>query len=165
MAGRRTPAGRRTGQLKPAERLGLGDDLAHARLDALQVLGGERLGHVEVVVEAVLGWRPDAILRLRIQVGDGLGEHMGGGMAQHRPALLAGGGHSGQGGVTVQTAPEVPRLAVDQRGHRVHGIQQLGQSRAGGNLPHGAAGELDLELGHGCLLRLGLAARSVGLRS
>jgi hypothetical protein len=50
------------GQLPAPEGLALGDDLAHARLDALQVLGRERLGHVEVVVEAVLGRRPDGEL-------------------------------------------------------------------------------------------------------
>src|SRR4029450_12067638 len=49
----------------PGEALALLDDLAPALLDPLQVLWGERLGDVEVVVEAVLDRRPDPQLRLR----------------------------------------------------------------------------------------------------
>src|SRR4029453_2271068 len=44
------------------EALALLDDLAHALLDALQILGPERLVDVEVVVEAVLDRRADAPL-------------------------------------------------------------------------------------------------------
>src|SRR5947207_8804665 len=47
------------------ERLALLDDLLHALLDALKVLGMERLGYVEVVVETVLDRRTDAEPRLR----------------------------------------------------------------------------------------------------
>src|SRR5215475_5432288 len=55
-----------------AEALALPDDLAHLLLDGLEVVRAERLRHVEVVVEAVLDRRPDAELRLREQVLDGL---------------------------------------------------------------------------------------------
>ena len=44
--------------------LALLDDLAHSRLDCLEIIGGERLWHVEVVVEAVLDRRPDTQLGL-----------------------------------------------------------------------------------------------------
>ena len=136
-------------QLLAPERLALGDDLAHAGLDPFQVLGGERLGHVEVVVEAVLDRRADGVPGVRVQVGHGLREHVGGGVAQHGAALVAGGGQRRQGGVVVEGAAEVPRLAVDQRGHRVRGVQQLGRGRAGSDLPHASVGQLDLDLGHG----------------
>ena len=55
----------------PLERQVLGDDLLHLRLDALGVLGRERLG-VEVVVEAVLDRRPDGDLGVRAQPPHGV---------------------------------------------------------------------------------------------
>ena len=48
---------------------------AHLRLDALGVLGRERLG-VEVVVEPVLDGRPDRHLRVRAQPLDGVRHHV-----------------------------------------------------------------------------------------
>jgi hypothetical protein len=62
------------------ERLVLVDDLPHAGVDALEVLGGERrpARQLEVVVEAVLHRRPDAEGGVREQVEDRLGQHVGG---------------------------------------------------------------------------------------
>jgi hypothetical protein len=77
----------------PGEALPLLDDLAHALLDPVQVLGDKRLLDVEVVVEAVLDRRPDAQLRLREQVLDGLGEHVRGRVPHDHPAVVAGQGH------------------------------------------------------------------------
>ena len=48
------------------ETLALADDALHLLLDGLEVLGGERLLDVEVVVEAVGDGRADAELRLGI---------------------------------------------------------------------------------------------------
>ena len=47
------------------ERPVAGDNLAHALLDRREILGGERLGTIEVVVIAVLDHRPDRHLRIR----------------------------------------------------------------------------------------------------
>ena len=58
------------------------DDLDHALLDAGQVLGIERLGDVELVVEAVLDRRADAELRLGEDVLDRLGHHVRARVAQ-----------------------------------------------------------------------------------
>ena len=58
------------------ERLVARDDLAHALLDRREILGRERLGAVEVVVEAVLDHRADRHLRVRPQRLHGLGQHM-----------------------------------------------------------------------------------------
>ena len=73
-------------QLEPAvevvlladERLVLGDDLADARLDALEVRVREvpAVGELEVVVEAVRDRRADRVLRSREQVEDRLGHHV-----------------------------------------------------------------------------------------
>ena len=50
------------------ERLVAGDDLAHPRLDPLEIVGGERRVAGEVVVEAVLDRRPDRHLGARVEL-------------------------------------------------------------------------------------------------
>ena len=60
----------------------------HRLLEVLQVLGGERLGHVEVVVEAVGDRRTDAELRVGVRRLDGLRQHVRGRVPQDRQALL-----------------------------------------------------------------------------
>ena len=73
--------------LTPGEPLALLDDLAHPGLDALDVVGLERLRDVEVVVEAVGDRRPDAELRLREQVLHRLGENVRGRVPQDVAAV------------------------------------------------------------------------------
>lgn len=63
------------------------EDLEHPLLDPGQVLGVERLGDLEVVVEPVLDRRSDAQFRLRKQVLDGLGQDVRGRMPQNGQAL------------------------------------------------------------------------------
>ena len=70
-----------TGGLGIHERLPRGDDLAHARLDALEILGSERLLAREVVVEAVLDRRSARHLDVGEQLGDRGGENVRGRMA------------------------------------------------------------------------------------
>ncbi len=60
----------------PGEQLALLDDLAHPLFQLVQILRRERLGHVEVVVEAVGDGRADAQLGLREQLLHGLGQHV-----------------------------------------------------------------------------------------
>ena len=69
-------------ELGALERLRLGDDLAHARLDRLEVLGRERPGHVEVVVEAVLDGGADGDLRHREELDHRLGHDVRGRVPQ-----------------------------------------------------------------------------------
>ena len=69
-------------ELGAREGLLLGDDLVHALLDRLEVLGRERATDVEVVVEAVLDRRADAELGHREEVLDGLGHHVSRRVAQ-----------------------------------------------------------------------------------
>ncbi len=106
-------AGLVVGDDPPGEALALLDDLAHALLDPLQVLGVERLGDVEVVVEAVLDRRPDAQLRLREQVLDGLGEHVGGRVPHDHPAVIAVQGHRLDLVALLDDMAEVPEHPVD----------------------------------------------------
>src|SRR5699024_541996 len=65
------------------------DDLAHARLDSVQIFGMERLGNVEIVIEAVGNRWTDSQGRLGEQFLDGLGHDMGGGVPQNIPAVWA----------------------------------------------------------------------------
>ena len=64
------------------------DDLAHLLLEACEVVRGERLGDVEVVVEAVGDRRADAELGRRKQSLNGLGEDVSGRVPQNRTAFV-----------------------------------------------------------------------------
>ena len=99
-------------------RVAPGDDLAHLRLDPLEILRGEGLGAVEVVVEAVLDHRPDGHLGLgpdllhraghdvRAVVADEL-EHA-------RVVVLRG--DDGQRCIVIDGLREIGERAVDARG-------------------------------------------------
>ena len=63
-------------------------DLLHPLLDGLEVIGGEGLVDVEVVVEAVLDRRADAQLGLGEQLLHGLGHDVRGGVPQDVQAVL-----------------------------------------------------------------------------
>src|SRR6185437_15965402 len=67
--------------------------MAHPGLDRLQVVRGERLVHVEVVVEAVLHRRPDAELGLREQLLHGLCHDVRRGVPQDVAAVVTGDVH------------------------------------------------------------------------
>ena len=75
------------GDLAAGEALTLLHDLPHPLLDALQIVGMERLRDVEVVVEPVVDRRPDAELRLGEQILHGLGQNVGRRVTQDRAAL------------------------------------------------------------------------------
>src|SRR5207245_5354463 len=77
------------GHVTMLERRVLLHDLAHLRFDLLEIVGRERTREVEVVVEAVLGGRPESELRLREELEDGAGHDMRGRMAQRVELLVA----------------------------------------------------------------------------
>ena len=62
------------GQLEPLQLQLLLADLPHLRLQLSQLVLGEGLGGVEVVVEAVVDGRADGQLHLRVQPLHGLGQ-------------------------------------------------------------------------------------------
>ena len=64
-------------------------EAAHARLDCRQIRLRHRLAEGEVVVKAVLHWRPDAVPGVRVQLGDGRGEEVGRRMPQDMQRVLA----------------------------------------------------------------------------
>ena len=99
----------------PPEPLPRLDDLLHPLLELGQVLGLERLGDVEVVVEAVLDRRADAELGLGEDVLHRLGEHVRGGVPQH-----------------VEPVRRVQRDRLDRR-CRPRGAQSRSRSRPSGS--------------------------------
>ena len=119
------------------------DDLRHARLDPLQVLGMERLVAREVVIEAVLDRRADGDLGAGIEVLHRLGHDVGAVVADHRQRRLVLVADEAHPGAVRQLAVEVLELAVD-----LHHRRRLGQARA----------DRCRELGAGHRLREALAA-------
>src|SRR5690606_18805581 len=145
------------GQLVAHERLPLGDDLPHAGLDALEVLGLERRapGQLEVVVEAVLDRRADAEGGPREEVEHRLGEDVGGRVADRGGAAFAVGRDDGDAVAVVQLGGEVALLAVDLGDDGVAGqagTDAAGQVERGRALLHrarGTVGQRHSDLGHG----------------
>ena len=96
-----------------AEGLGGLDDALHALLDVLEVVGGEGLIDLEIVVEAVLDHRADAELGVGADLLHGLGHDVRGGVAHDRQAVLAVERDRGHGVAVVQRRVQVARFAVE----------------------------------------------------
>ena len=88
-------------------------DLPHLLLDLFEVLGRERSGAVEIVIEAVVDGRADAELGFGIQFQHGRGQQVGGGVAVDLERLGILGGQDLERGVLFDGAGEVEHLAID----------------------------------------------------
>ena len=77
-----------SGHLLALEREIRGDDLGHGGLDLRQVLGSERGGAVEVVVETLFDGGADGELGVRIELLNRLRHHVRGRVADHLAASL-----------------------------------------------------------------------------
>ncbi len=116
------------------ELLVLVDDLEHHLLKGFQVLGSERLGDVEIEVEAVGDVRPDPELGVRAQLLHGLGHHVGGRVAQHIEAVRGVDGDPVHRGILRQRLVQVGQLAINADDDDVAAVaEQLG---AGGPSRH-----------------------------
>ena len=93
-------------------------DLAHARLDPLEILGGERLGAGEIVVEPGFGRRPEGDLGIGIQFLDRLRHDMGRIVAQNLEPFRHLPSDDRDGGGAVDHGREIVRPAVDPDGDR-----------------------------------------------
>ena len=93
-------------------------DLAHARLDLLEILGSERLGAREIVIEPGLGRRPEGDLGVGIQFLDRLRHDMGRIVAQNLEPFRHLPSDDRDGGVMVDHGREIARPAVDPNGDR-----------------------------------------------
>ncbi len=123
----------------------LGDLPADLLLEPLQVVLVDRLGELEVVVEAVLDRRPDRDLRPRIEAAGRLGEQVSGRVAQHREGVRVVPVARRQDldrGPVGQRQPEVLHPPVEPHEHRLLG--ELRPDRARRVEAGGAVGELQL---------------------
>ena len=93
-------------------------DLAHAPIDLREVGRVDRLGEVEVVVEAVGDRRADRVPRARVEVAHRLRQHVGGGVAQHVQPLVGVRSDRLHLRVVPRHEREIAQLAVDARGDR-----------------------------------------------
>ncbi len=124
-------------------------DRPHLGVDAVQVVVAEvgPVRQLEVVVEAVLDHRPDGVLGARPQPADGLGQDVGGRVAQHLPAGVGVGGDDGHLRPVGQRRLQVDLPAVHggedgglgQAG--ADGLGQLNARRALGELPRRTVGK------------------------
>ena len=121
------------------ERLVARDDLAHALLDRRKVLGRERLGAVEVVIEAVLDHRADGHLGLRPQRLHRVGEHMRRVVADELERARIVAGDEFEARVGLDRVGEIDEFAVAHRCDRALG--ERGRNRFG-----------DVEAGNGRLV-------------
>ena len=118
------------------DRLVAPDDVAHPRLDLLEVLGRERRGASEIVIESVFGGRAEGDLGFGIELLDRLGHHMRRVVAQDVEPVRLVAGDDRDRGVMVDDRREVARLAVELQRDR-----RLGEARAdrGGDVGAGSA--------------------------
>ena len=123
----------------------LRDLAADLLLDRLEVGLRDRLGELEVVVEAVGDRRADRDLHARVEAHDRLGEEVGGRVAQHveRVGILRVARREELDGLAVlERQAQVARRAVHAREHRLLG--ELRPDRARGVEAGRAVGELEL---------------------
>jgi len=144
------------------------DDAPHLFLDRGQVFVGEGAmlrGRREVVIESVLGCRPEGDLRSRKEVLDRLGEDMREVVADElQRVLLVARGDQREAGIALERPHDVAHFAVDLGGKR--GLGEARPDRGGnvrgcrtlGHLPHRTVGKRDLE-------HLGHRARHVAMRA
>ena len=111
----------------------LGGQLGHALFDRGQVVGGEGALVRKVVIKAVVDHRADGDLRLREQFLDGVGQQVGGGVADQLQAIGVFGGDDGQGSVLLDAKAGVHQLAIHLAAQRGFGEAS---TNGGGHLGH-----------------------------
>ena len=137
-----------------AQRLVGGDDLAHLRFDRGQVLVGERaVLWREVIVEPVVGARPESDLRARKQrlhrFGQNVGEIVPG---EVKRIGLIPGGHQRQAGIAGERQGQIDQLAINARGQcrfgeaRTNCRSNIGRGRTGRHFAHRTIGKADCVL-------------------
>ncbi len=120
-------------EASPGEALPRLDDLLHRGLEGGEVVGGERGVDVEVVVEAVGDGRADAELRVGSQLLHGLGEDVGGGVADDAAAVLGVGGDGLDVDVYGRGPREVAQCAVGaDDDHRLRPARREARGAYGG---------------------------------
>ena len=135
----------------------LGDDLRHARLDRLEVVGGEGAADLKVVVEAVFDRGADSELRRREEVLDRLGHDVGRRVAEDVERLGALVGDDLDGVAVGDRGVHVDQLATDlagdrgQRQTRADGLGHAENGRPLGDRLGAAVGKVHGDVRHGAL--------------
>jgi hypothetical protein len=120
-------------------------DVAHARLDAHEVVGRKGFRAGKIVEEPVLDGRADGDLGFREQLLDGLGQHVGGIVAQQIEPVDGVAGDDLDGRILLDRQVDILQPAVDldrQRGLG-QGLRDRRRDVEAGNRP--------LELSHGAV--------------
>ncbi len=123
--------------------------LRHLLFDRLEILGRERLWHVEVVVESVLDRRSKPDTGVGIQFPDRRREHVSGRVTKRvqRVVILVGARDDRHGVAIGERPTEVPQFAADRDGNgrtgqtRADGGREVGTGRSGRKLLLGTVGK------------------------
>ena len=103
------------GDLLARPRASLGELAADLGLDPLEVGLADRLGELEVVVEAVLDRRADRDLHARVEPADRLGEEVRGGVAQHGQRVRVAARRAWSGSGSAPRRERQPQVAAARR--------------------------------------------------
>ncbi len=120
------------------------DDLFHFRLESRQVVGGERLFRVEIVVEAAVNGGTYGKLNVWIQPLDSLRQNVGSGVPKGLFALVAVEGHYLKGAVLINSSAQVAYLTVQFYAaggfveSHAYALDYLGSGHCGFDLLYGA---------------------------
>ena len=97
------------------------DDLAHLLFNRAKFFRRERLGAMEIVIEAVVDHRPDGHLRSRIKRLHGLGQNVRAIVADQLQRARIFAAHELDSGIAMQPVGKVSQHAVNGHGHRALG--------------------------------------------
>ena len=129
--------------------------LPHLLLDFFEILGGERLGPLEVVIKTVFDGGTDAELGFRKQFEHRGGQQVRRRMAIHFECLGILRGQDLQRGIRFERAVQVPQVAVDFGDQgvigeaRADGTRDVNGRRARGDTLDTSVGKGDLKIAHG----------------
>ncbi len=163
------------------ERLGLGDqlalvgnvlrgDLVHPGFDFFEVFRRERLVAEEFVEKSGFDRRADAEFYVGIELEDGRGEQMRGGVAQHLDGVGILRGEDRKLYIVVERARKIDQLAIGARDESFLGetrrnlLRDFGGGCSAGDFARGAVRQRNLKCGHFSFLGLRLlpGAASIG---
>lgn len=98
-------------------------DFTHALFNGGEIIRGERLGPVEIVIEPVFNGRPNGHLRTGEQVLHGFGQHMGGIVADQFKGFGVFAGNEAQSRIMADILTDIAQAAI-----HFHGQCGFGQS-------------------------------------
>src|SRR5690606_41865240 len=95
-------------------------ELDHLLLDEFEIFRCKGTLVREVVVEAVINYRPDRDLRIREQCFDGIGQQVSGGVPDKIQSVRILGGDDGQLGIRIDHVTGVDQTRLDRKSTRLN---------------------------------------------